>query len=111
MESNPAWSRDGRELYYRSGSQFLVVDVTTEPTFEVSVPVLLFDEVDYTGSAFLGAFRNWDVHPDGSRFLMVRQGGGGQSAGGPGGGGAVSAFNEVYLVTNWFEELRQRMGN
>ena len=120
MESNPVWSRDGRELYYRSGSQFLVVDVTTEPTFEVSVPVLLFDEVDYTGSAFLGAFRNWDVHPDGSRFLMVRQGGGGvgggQGGGGSGGGvvgssGSASAFNEVYLVTNWFEELRQRMGN
>ena len=111
MESNPVWSRDGRELYYRSGSQFLVVDVTTEPTFEVSVPELLFDEVAYTGSAFFGAFRNWDVHPDGSRFLMVRQGGGGSGGGVVGSSGSASAFNEVYLVTNWFEELRQRMGN
>ena len=41
---------------------------------------------------------------------MVRQGGGGQGGGGLGGGGAASAFNEVYLVTNWFEELRERMG-
>jgi len=64
----------------------------------------------------LGGLRSWDVHPEGSRFLMVRQGGGGpggggQGGGGLGGGGAVSAFNEVYLVTNWFEELRERMGN
>ena len=36
---------------------------------------------------------------------------GSEQSGGPAGGGAVSAFNEVYLVTNWFEELRQRMGN
>ena len=89
----------------------MVVDVTTEPTFEVSVPVLLFDEVDNTGSAFLGAFRNWDVHPDGSRFLMVRQGGGGSGGGVVGSSGSASAFSEVYLVTNWFEELRQRMEN
>jgi serine/threonine-protein kinase len=111
LGTEPLWSPDGRELYYRSGSQFMVVDVTTEPTFEVlSVPELLFDEVAYA-TVGLASLRNWDVHPNGSRFLMVRQGGGGQSAGGPGGGGAVSAFNEVYLVTNWFEELRQRMGN
>jgi serine/threonine-protein kinase len=115
LGADPVWSPDGRQLYYRSGSQFLVVDVATEPTFEVSVPELLFDEVAYAEIIRGGGVRNWDLHPDGSRFLMVRQGGGGQEsgqqgAGGLGGGETASPFSEVYLVTNWFEELRQRMG-
>jgi serine/threonine-protein kinase len=98
----PIWSPDGRELYYRSGSRLMAVDIVTDPTFEVSVPELLFDEVAYYQG---GGGRDWDVHPDGLRFLMVRQG-----AGGAGGDAAASGSADVYLVTNWFTELRERMG-
>ncbi len=52
----------------------------------------------------LGLVRTWDIHPDGSRFIMVASEGG---EAGAGGGGQT----EVYLVVCWFEELRQRMGN
>jgi serine/threonine-protein kinase len=69
--TDPVWSPGGRRLYYRSGSQFFVVDVTTEPAFSVSVPDLLFDEPRYTRQASTGWSRNWDVHPDGDRFIMV----------------------------------------
>ena len=41
----------------------------------------------------------YDVNPDGQRFVMLRMGN----------EGAASA--EAYIVTNWFEELRQRMAN
>ena len=41
----------------------------------------------------------WDLHPDEERFLAVRLLDTGES-GAP-----------IVLVTNWFEELRQRMGN
>ena len=102
LGTDPVWSPDGRTLYYRSGSQFLAVDVTTEPVFAVlSAPDVLFDEPNYSRIQNFG-FRTWDIHPDGSRFIMVASEGGEV---GPGG------LTEVYLVVNWFEELRQRMGS
>ena len=100
LGTDPVWSPDGRTLYYRSGPQFFAVAVTTEPAFTVSAPDLLFDEPRYGGTQSGGWVRNWDIHPDGSRFVMVS-----------GGGGSGASLSEVYLVTNWFEELRQRMGN
>ena len=102
LGTQPVWSPDGRRLYYRSGSRVLAVDVATEPTFEVlSTPELLFDEPDYVVWSNPGLVRTWDIHPDGSRFLMVSP------------GSEVAAGDsdyQVYLVTNWFEELRERMG-
>ena len=100
LGTDPIWRPDGRTLYYRSGSQFLAVEVTTEPGFAVSAARLLFDEPRYMREQNVGWVRNWDVHPDGSRFIMVATQGGG-------GGG----LTEVYLVVNWFEELRERMGS
>ncbi len=103
LGTDPVWSADSRMLYYRSGTQFFSVDVTTEPVFEVSAPELLFDGPDYR--QFLDWVRNWDIHPDGSRFIMVAP---------EGGEAGVAGFGlpaEVYLVVNWFEELKQRMGN
>ncbi len=69
----------------------------------MSVPDLLFEEPLYGFNPFFGNVRNWDVHPDGSRFLMVTASTGQGTAG--------LRLNEVYVVTNWFEELKQRMGN
>ena len=100
---DPVWSPDGRKIYYRSGPEFMSVDVITEPTFTVSAPELLFEGPNYDRSAGAGWVRTWDVHPDGDRFVMVR------SEGGGGGGGAT--LNSVRLVVNWFEELKARTGN
>ena len=51
LGTGPVWSPDGRTLYHRSGSQFLAVDVTTEPVFAVlSAPEVLFDEPNYSGA-------------------------------------------------------------
>ena len=91
---DPRWHPDGRTLYYRSGSQYVAVDVTTEPTFRVSVPRLLFDRPGYG---------QWDIHPDGSRFVVVAPGEDSQVV--------ASDPRRLVLITNWFEELRQRMGN
>jgi Tol biopolymer transport system component len=99
---DPVWSPDGQTLYYRSGSQFMAVDVETEPAFRVlSAPDLLFDEPDYTIYQNPGPERNWDIHPDGSHFIMLKSGGAGE----------IGVESPVYIVTNWFEELRGRMGN
>jgi hypothetical protein len=47
-----------------------------------------------------GPLRMWDISPDGTRFIVVK---------------TVDASgsrreSEVYVVTNWFEELKARMG-
>ena len=42
--------------------------------------------------------RNYDVSPDGQRFLMVKR-------------RTEEERREVVVVLNWFEELRERMGN
>ena len=105
--TDPVWSPDGERLYYRSGSQFLAVDVTMEPAFQVSVPELLFDVAAYGFNPFGDLFRNWDLHPDGSRFVMTRA----AVFAGSGGSGSGLALNEVFVVTDWFEELLERMGN
>jgi hypothetical protein len=60
--SQPRWRGDGKELYYRASSgKLMAVTIKTEPTFEASVPVALFD-----ASASFYAVTN-----DGRRFLLV----------------------------------------
>ena len=41
--------------------------------------------------------RHYDVHPDGDRFLMIRE------------EGTVSSRPTITVVLNWFEELKQRL--
>jgi hypothetical protein len=68
--TEPAWSRDGRELFYRSADSMMVAAVTLRPTFTVTGRRVLF-----TGTYLLGGpFREYDVAPDGQRFLMVQGG-------------------------------------
>ena len=49
----------------------MAVDVTTEPTFSAGTPRLLF-EGTYELSG--GTRANYDVTPDGQRFVMVQLG-------------------------------------
>jgi hypothetical protein len=39
---NPIWSRDGRELFYRRGTEVVAVGVETESGFTVGKPAVLF---------------------------------------------------------------------
>jgi serine/threonine protein kinase/Tol biopolymer transport system component len=70
--TRPAWSRDGTELFYRTGrnnrSRMVALEVRTGPEFRYGRPVELFD------GPFSGAspVRDYDVTPDG-RFVMTRQ--------------------------------------
>jgi eukaryotic-like serine/threonine-protein kinase len=103
LGADPVWSSDGRKLYYRSGTQFYAVAVATGPTFQVlSTPELLFDRPEYARYQNNGSVRTWDVRPDGTRFVMLKDASTGD--------GAASSSGVVYIVTNWFEELKARMG-
>jgi eukaryotic-like serine/threonine-protein kinase len=68
--AEPAWSRDGRELFYRAGDTMRVATVVMQPTFTVTGRRVLFTGQFLRG----GPFREYDVTPDGQRFLMVQGG-------------------------------------
>jgi eukaryotic-like serine/threonine-protein kinase len=62
----PRWSRDGREIFYQTSDRHLVaVSVRTTPTLELGSPAPLFS---FEGRR---AWVNFDVAPDGKRFLAV----------------------------------------
>jgi Tol biopolymer transport system component len=85
----PVWSRDGRELFYRNGTQMMVVEVEPGETFVAGEPRLLF-EGDFVAS---GRTANYDVSPDGQHFVMaLRQGEGAR---------------KLNVIVNWFEELKR----
>jgi hypothetical protein len=68
--SEPLWSRDGRELFYRNGKQELVsARVETQAAFSIGATSVLFSDEDYVR---LGPHRQYDVTPDGQRFVMIR---------------------------------------
>jgi hypothetical protein len=65
----PAWSRDGRELFYIDASEALVsVPVQTTPTFSAGNATKLFDAPYFAVSGT----RRYDVSPDGQRFLFIK---------------------------------------
>lgn len=68
--AEPLWSRDGRELYYRNGKgEMVAARVHTDGAFSVGATTVLFPDRDYLR---LGVRRQYDVTPDGRRFLMFR---------------------------------------
>lgn len=91
----PLWSRDGREIFYRSERAMMSVAVRTSPVFAVERPRPVFEDryVPWDGSA-----ANYDVAPDGQRFLMVK------------GSGEAPAPLRIVVVPGWFDELKARVG-
>jgi serine/threonine-protein kinase len=89
----PHWSPNG-EIFFRSGTRLLAVDVRTQPDLVVGTPRTLF-EGPYVLSVIWD--RNYDVTPDGQRFLMMRQADAGEST------------VRLNLVVNWLEELKEKM--
>jgi len=87
----PRWSPDGRELYYRNGSQIISVAVETGPEFSHQAPVLLFAG-NFWG---LGYWPTYNVAPDG-RFLLIQE----ETSTG-------ESIQQINVVLNWFEELKQ----
>lgn len=68
--SEPVWSRDGRELFFRSARRELVaVRVQTDSTFSAGATTVLFPDRDYVR---LTARPQYDVSRDGQRFVMIR---------------------------------------
>ena len=72
--TEPVWSPDGRELFYRSlksgKSELIAATIRTDPTFGVVSQRALFDVDEMVGAQ---PHANYDVSPDGQTFAMVRR--------------------------------------
>ncbi len=60
--SNPVWSPDGRELFFQSGNKLMAAAIETTPELRVGVPKAFFE----------GPFEDFDIAPDGQRFVLTR---------------------------------------
>ena len=91
--SQPVWSRDGKELFYRGERQLFAVNVELSPRFSAGERRRLFAdtyEIEHRDD------RNYDVSLDGKRFLMLKV-------------DRPSSSAQLVVVLNWFEELSSRM--
>jgi eukaryotic-like serine/threonine-protein kinase len=93
--TEPVWNPNGRELFYRSGDRMMAVDIATQPGFVAGTPRMLFEGRYEVAPA---PIVNYDVSPDGQRFLMVKPG-----------EQAQAAPTQINVVLNWFEELKRRV--
>ena len=67
--TQPAWRRDGKELFFISAdSKMVAVPVTTTPTFKAGIPEALLTAPIFGGGA-VGNVKRWDTL-DGKRFLI-----------------------------------------
>ena len=91
--TDPLWSPDGSELFYRENQRLISVSVSSGLTFTRGTPEVLFEGAYLPGN--LG--RQYDVSPDGQRFLMFKAGTPGRTPDQP----------DIIVVENWAEELRR----
>jgi serine/threonine-protein kinase len=89
---SPVWSPDGRKLYYVNGPLFEEAAVRFAPEISVTRRPLFQHRAvmqDWT--------RNYDIAPDGSHFIFVRNPAGGQVRTG-----------DVVVIHNWAAQLEAR---
>jgi eukaryotic-like serine/threonine-protein kinase len=93
--AEPIWSRNGSELFYRSGRRVFSVPINTKGTLAIGRPSVLFEGDFDAGSATPG-IPNYDVAADG-RFIMVAS-------------AADAALpTRLDVAINWVEELRRKV--
>jgi len=89
--TEPAWSPDGRELFYINGkTEMVAAEIPPGATFSVGEQRKLFPVDQYLRP---GSFPRYAVSPDGRRFILVRE-------------GELSQQSELILAENWLQVLR-----
>ena len=91
----PVWSRNGKELFFRRGRELISVTIETAPSLSVGRPDVLFAG-DYAFgplAATVSGMANYDVAPDGKRFLMMT--------------GTQWVQGQLVVVLNWFADWKQ----
>jgi serine/threonine protein kinase len=85
----PVWGPTGRELFYRSGDQLISVAIDPGPPLTMGAREVLLEGA-YVPNPMNA---NYDVHPDGDRFIMLR---------------SNEKERSVVVVTNLFAELNEQ---
>jgi len=67
--NEPVWARETGQLFYRRGDAIMEVAITTSPMPVIGTPQPVFEGPYTKSSAF---WPDYDVTPDGRRFLMVK---------------------------------------
>jgi len=93
----PRWSRNGKELFYctEDGKIMVAKYATSGDSFHADKPQL-WSPGQINCSAFALDF---DLHPDGKRFAVLRASGGGE----------VPKMDKVSFIFNFFDELRRKV--
>jgi len=87
--TQPLWASDGQELFYRNAEAVIAVPIQADPSFRVGNPEVMFEG----GYVLEQGGPNYDVSPDGERFLMIKD------------VEDTSTSAQIVIVENWFEEI------
>ncbi|MEO7363487.1 MAG: hypothetical protein ABI120_24345, partial [Gemmatimonadaceae bacterium] len=91
--TEPAWSRDGRKLFFRGDRRMYEADISTTSGIVVSNSRMLFTDA-FDGDMPM-PHRNYDLTKDGRQFVMI--------------GAAPESTVQTIVVLNWLGELRARL--
>ena len=94
----PEWSRNGKELFYRTNdSKIMVVSYTSSgDSFHADKP-RLWSPGQFTVRS---VYTNFSLHPDGNRFAVLKAGNGGSTP---------PPINKASFIFNFFDELRRKV--
>jgi serine/threonine-protein kinase len=92
----PAWSRDGRELFYLAPGRLMSVPIGGVDTPSVGTPRVILPALPT--SPYVRSGRIYDVSPDGQRFLFFDPNAAVDSD-------PLAGFNRLEVVLNWIEGL------
>jgi serine/threonine protein kinase len=97
--NDPVWRRDGRELFYRHGDRMMAAPISSGDMFNAGRPEELWrGPYSHGMSSSCGApgltSSNYDVTPDGQRFLMIQDD-----------DVATTSSDKVVLVLGFAQEL------
>jgi dipeptidyl aminopeptidase/acylaminoacyl peptidase len=86
----PVWAPNGSELYFRTPTRFMTVEVKAHPALAVGKPRVLFE-----GDSRL-SHHDYGLLPDGRHFIMIQPVGKMPPA-------------ELHVVVNWSDELKAHL--
>ncbi len=88
--TSPAWSVDGREIFYMDGEQLVAARVEADPGLRV-----LAREPLFAGSYLQYRWhRQYEVHPDGEHLVMIEN----------------PPRGEIEVITHWFADVVAAVG-
>ena len=92
--TEPIWSADGTELFYRQGARLMVVAIESANVFSAGRPRVLFENPGFVSDT--AGNPSYGLFPDGQSFIMVE-------------GSPESRAPQLRVLLNWTEELKRKV--